>query len=40
MIRKSRNQKEIPTKKTDVGKNQIDNYVPILTKHIVSRVSS
>ena len=29
MIRKRRNQKEIPPPKTEVGKNQIDNYVLI-----------
>ena len=34
MIRKMRNQKEISTPKTEVGKN--DNYGLILRKHIVS----
>ena len=37
---KFRNQKEISTPKTEVGKYLIDNKVVILRAHIGSRVSS
>ena len=40
MIRKWCNQKEIPTPKTEVGKNLLNNQVLVLRKHIVSQVSS
>ena len=40
MIRKWCNQKEIPTKNTEMGKNKINNQVLILRKHIVSLVNS
>ena len=40
MIKKWHNQKEIPTPKTEVGKNLINNQVLLLRKHIVSRVST
>ena len=36
MIRKLRNQKEIPTQKNEVGKNLINSQLLILGKHIVS----
>ena len=36
MIRKRRNQKEIPTPKTEVGKYLIDNEIRVLRTHIVS----
>ena len=39
-IRKRRNQKKIPTPKTEVGKNQTNNQVLYTMKHIVSRMSS
>ena len=38
MIRKWRNQKEIPTPKTKVGKT-INSQVLLLRKHILSRLS-
>ena len=39
MIRKWRNQKEIPTTKTEVGKKLIDNQVQIQREHIVNQVN-
>ena len=39
-FRKRRNQKEIPTPKTEVGKNQTNNQVLIPRKHFVSRMAS